>query len=55
LVAGTALLPVTGLMLLLSARAGALAERIGPRLPMSLGPLLAAVGFLLTLRIGRGW
>lgn len=54
LVAGTALLPVTALMLLLSARAGALAERIGPRLPMSLGPLLAALGFLLTLRIGRG-
>ena len=53
-VAGTALLPVTALMLLLSARAGALAERIGPRLPMSLGPLLAAIGFLLTLRIGRG-
>jgi EmrB/QacA subfamily drug resistance transporter len=53
LVAGTALLPVTVLMLLLSARAGALAERIGPRLPMSLGPLLAAMGFLLTLRIGR--
>jgi len=53
LVAGTALLPVTVLMLLLSARAGALAERIGPRLPMSLGPLLAAAGFLLTLRIGR--
>jgi EmrB/QacA subfamily drug resistance transporter len=54
LVAGTALLPVTVLMLLLSARAGALAERIGPRLPMSVGPLVAAVGFLLTLRIGRG-
>ncbi len=54
LVAGTALLPVTVLMLLLSARAGALAERIGPRLPMALGPLLAATGFLLTLRIGRG-
>jgi EmrB/QacA subfamily drug resistance transporter len=54
LVAGTALLPVTALMLLLSARAGALAERIGPRLPMTLGPLLAAVGFLLTLRIGPG-
>jgi len=54
LVAGTALLPVTALMLLLSARAGALAERIGPRLPMSLGPLLAALGFLLALRIGRG-
>jgi MFS family permease len=41
-------------MLLLSARAGALAERIGPRLPMSVGPLLAAMGFLLTLRISRG-
>jgi EmrB/QacA subfamily drug resistance transporter len=53
-VAGTALLPVTALMLLLSARAGALAERIGPRLPMSVGPLLASVGFLLTLRITTG-
>jgi predicted MFS family arabinose efflux permease len=50
--AGTALLPVTVLMLLLSARAGALAERIGPRLPMAVGPLLAAMGFLLALRIG---
>jgi EmrB/QacA subfamily drug resistance transporter len=53
-VAGTALLPITALMLLLSARAGALAERIGPRLPMSVGPLLASVGFLLTLRITTG-
>jgi hypothetical protein len=54
LVAGTAILPVTVLMLLLSARAGALAERIGPRLPMTVGPLVAAVGFLLTRRIGPG-
>ncbi|HEY6425457.1 MAG TPA: MFS transporter [Pseudonocardiaceae bacterium] len=54
LVAGSALLPVTVLMLLLSARAGALAERIGPRLPMTVGPLLAAMGLLLTLRIGHG-
>ncbi len=53
LVAGTALLPVTVLMLLLSSRAGGLAERIGPRLPLTVGPLLAATGFLLTLRIGR--
>ncbi len=53
MLAGAALLPVTVLMLLLSARAGALAERIGPRLPMTVGPLLAAMGFLLTLRIGR--
>ncbi|HVE95975.1 MAG TPA: MFS transporter [Pseudonocardiaceae bacterium] len=54
LVAGTALLPLTVLMLLLSSRAGALAERIGPRRPMTVGPLLAAIGFLLTLRIGTG-
>ena len=36
--AGTALLPVTAVMLLFSARAGALAGRIGPRLPMTVGP-----------------
>lgn len=52
LAAGTALLPVTAVMLLFSARAGALAGRIGPRLPMTLGPLVAAVGLLLLLRIG---
>jgi EmrB/QacA subfamily drug resistance transporter len=52
LLAGTALLPVTALMLLFSARAGALAQRIGPRLPMTVGPLLAAAGLLLLSRIG---
>jgi hypothetical protein len=52
--AGSALLPVTVLMLLLSARAGALADRIGPRVMLTVGPLLAAAGFLLTLRIGPG-
>ncbi len=52
LAAGTALLPVTVLMLLGSARVGALAERIGPRLPMAAGPLVSAVGLLLMLRIG---
>jgi EmrB/QacA subfamily drug resistance transporter len=50
--AGLALLPITALMLLLSARAGALAQRTGPRLPMTVGPLVAAGGLLLTLRIG---
>lgn len=54
LLAGTALLPVTVIMLAFSARAGALAARIGPRLPMTLGPLLAACGVLLELRIGPG-
>ena len=38
--AGSALLPVTLLMLALSARAGALAQRIGPTLPMTFGPLI---------------
>jgi len=45
--AGTALLPVTVLLLVLSSRAGALAQRIGARLPMTVGPLIVAVGLLL--------
>ncbi len=49
--AGAALLPVTAVMLLFSARAGALAGRIGPRLPMTVGPLVSAVGLLLLLRV----
>jgi len=44
--AGSASLPVTLLMLLFSARAGALAQRIGPRLPLTLGPLVIAAGLL---------
>ncbi|MGQ4328953.1 MFS transporter [Streptomyces hayashii] len=50
--AGTALLPTTVLMLLLSARSGELAERIGPRIPLTVGPLLCAAGMLLMLRVG---
>ncbi len=52
LVAGVAFAPVTVLMLLFSARSGRLASRIGPRLPLTLGPLIAAGGVLLMLRIG---
>jgi EmrB/QacA subfamily drug resistance transporter len=51
LAAGTALLPVTLVMLVFSARAGALAGRIGPRLPMTVGPLVSAAGLLLLLRV----
>ena len=54
LLAGTSLLPVTVAMVLLSSRAGALAQRIGPRLPMTVGPLVCAGGLLLMLRIGTG-
>ena len=52
--AGGSFLPFTGLMLLLSARVGGLAQRIGPRLPMTVGPLLSAGGLLLFARIGPG-
>jgi EmrB/QacA subfamily drug resistance transporter len=54
LAAGSALLPVTLLMLVLSARAGALAQRIGPRLPMTVGPLVVAGGLLLWTRVDAG-
>ena len=49
--AGAASLPVTLLMLLLSARSGALAQRIGARIPLTLGPLVIAAGMLLMARI----
>lgn len=52
--AGAALLPITALMLLLSARAGVLARRVGPRWPMTVGPALVAAGFLLMRRIEPG-
>jgi EmrB/QacA subfamily drug resistance transporter len=50
--AGASLLPVTFLMLTLSSRSGALASRIGPRLQMSVGPLVIAASFLLFTRVG---
>lgn len=52
--AGTATLPITVLMLLLSASAGDLARRLGPRLPLVAGPLVAAAGVLLMLRVRPG-
>ncbi|WP_415951031.1 MFS transporter [Streptomyces sp. KLOTTS4A1] len=52
--AGTALLPTTILMLLFSARSGAIGQRIGPRIPLTLGPLLCAAGMLLMMRAGPG-
>ncbi|BAL85633.1 putative MFS transporter [Actinoplanes missouriensis 431] len=54
LTAGLALLPMTLLMLTLSARAGALGQRIGPRVPMTAGPLICAAGLLMMSTIGPG-
>jgi EmrB/QacA subfamily drug resistance transporter len=50
--AGLALIPLTLLMLFLSPRAGALATRIGPRLPMTIGPVVAGLGLILLVRVG---
>jgi EmrB/QacA subfamily drug resistance transporter len=53
--AGVALLPITFLMLLLSARSAALAAKIGPRLQMTVGPLVIAAGLALFTRVhGNG-
>jgi hypothetical protein len=52
--AGLSTLPLTLVMLLLSSRSGALAARIGPWLPLSVGPLLGGVGALLLRGVGAG-
>lgn len=54
LTAGAALIPMTALMLTLSGYAGSLSERIGARIPMTVGPLLMAGGFLLMMRVKPG-
>ena len=52
--AGASLLPVNALLLVLSPRAGRLAERIGARLPMAVGSLVAGIGILLFIRVKTG-
>jgi EmrB/QacA subfamily drug resistance transporter len=52
--AGVSFLPLTFMMLVLSSRSGALAARIGPRLQMSVGPLIVAVGLALLARVDSG-
>jgi len=49
--AGTTTLPVTAMMFVLSMRFGAMADRLGPRFFMGVGPLVAAVGLALFLRL----
>ncbi|TCB98893.1 DHA2 family efflux MFS transporter permease subunit [Micromonospora zingiberis] len=54
LVTGLALLPMTLLLLVGSPVAGALSAKIGPRLLLTVGPVLAAVGLLLLREVGPG-
>jgi EmrB/QacA subfamily drug resistance transporter len=52
--AGVATLPLTVVMLFLAARGGQLGARIGPRIPMTVGPLVMAVGVAWLSRVGPG-
>jgi EmrB/QacA subfamily drug resistance transporter len=49
--AGVATLPITLLLFLISPHAGRLAHRIGARVPLTVGPLVAALGIGLMVRI----
>jgi len=49
--AGTALVPLAVVLALASPRMGQIAGRIGARLPLTIGPLVVAAGFLLLLRV----
>ena len=50
--AGIAMLPITFCMLFLASRLGALGTRIGPRIPMTVGPLVMAAGALMLVPLG---
>jgi MFS family permease len=50
--AGASLLPLTVIMLVFSARSGALATRIGPRLQMASGPVVVGAGMVLFRLVG---
>jgi hypothetical protein len=52
--AGAALLPMPNIMFALSRWSGGLVGRIGPRLPLAIGPVIAALGFSLFGRAGVG-
>lgn len=52
--AGAATLPFTAILMLFSSRVGAWSARIGPRLPMTIGPVLAGAGMAMLAWIGAG-
>jgi EmrB/QacA subfamily drug resistance transporter len=49
--AGAALLPLPLVIALSSSTIGRLAAKVGPRLPLTIGPMIAAIGFVMTTRI----
>jgi EmrB/QacA subfamily drug resistance transporter len=51
--AGAALLPLSIVLTLMSPIMGGLAGRFGSRLPLSVGPMIVAAGFLLLLRVDQ--
>src|ERR1700738_3925308 len=52
--AGAALVPLAVIMFALSRWAGGLVSRVGPRLPLTIGPAIAAVGIVLFARAAIG-
>jgi len=52
--AGAALLPLPVVIAIGSSTMGRIAGKIGPRLPLTAGPIVVAAGFLLAMRIGGG-
>ena len=50
--AGAALLPLPIVIAVASPTLGRIAGRIGPRLPLTIGPLIVAAGFVFATRIG---
>ncbi|MEM6283299.1 MAG: MFS transporter [Chloroflexota bacterium] len=46
-IAGTALLPFSILLILMSRQSGAIADRIGPRIPLTVGPIVTGIGFAM--------
>jgi EmrB/QacA subfamily drug resistance transporter len=52
--AGASLLPVTAMLLLLSSRMGKYAARRGPRLQMTIGPIIAGIGVTLLAMVHPG-
>jgi EmrB/QacA subfamily drug resistance transporter len=52
--AGAALLPLPLVIAAASAAMGRIAVKTGPRLPLTIGPIIVAAGFLLAMPIGGG-